>query len=200
MIILALSYGQVTCGDELDVQQLIANHEDWEFDDRQRQLLADWGFSVFADTRAVPQNDIHLIIALVERWRPETNTFHFSFGEMTITPEDVYMIMGLPVKGRALTHEELTAPKTYWMTQWHDSRLDENAHRLMYNEGVVLHKLRTWYKKKPEVALPQDDIVYTRAYLFYIIGSILFPSSSGHIVHPRYLHSLHFSPCPLYSI
>ena len=43
--------------------------------------------------------DHTLITALVERWRPETNTFHLSCGEATITLEDVAYINGLPIDG-----------------------------------------------------------------------------------------------------
>ena len=43
--------------------------------------------------------DPHLISALVERWRPETNTFHLPVGEMTVTLEDVACLWGLPIKG-----------------------------------------------------------------------------------------------------
>ncbi|RWR83921.1 serine/threonine-protein phosphatase 7 long form [Cinnamomum micranthum f. kanehirae] len=44
-----------------------------------------------------------IIWALVERWRPKTNTFHFNFGEATITMEDVAYIYGLPIDGRLVT-------------------------------------------------------------------------------------------------
>ncbi|KAG9458177.1 hypothetical protein H6P81_002685 [Aristolochia fimbriata] len=39
--------------------------------------------------------DKPLITALVERWRSETNTFHLANGEMTITLEDVGILLGL---------------------------------------------------------------------------------------------------------
>ena len=42
------------------------------------------------------------ILALCERWRPETHTFHLPIGECTVTLEDVYMLMGLPINGMAV--------------------------------------------------------------------------------------------------
>jgi predicted secreted protein len=41
------------------------------------------------------------ITALVDRWRPETRTFHLRAGQ-TPTLHDVSMILGLPIQGEAL--------------------------------------------------------------------------------------------------
>ena len=43
-----------------------------------------------------------LISALVERWRPETYTFHLPHGEMSITLEDVEAIFRLPIDDEVL--------------------------------------------------------------------------------------------------
>ena len=43
-----------------------------------------------------------LILALVERWRSETHTFHLPNGEMSITLQNVEVIYGLPIKGEVL--------------------------------------------------------------------------------------------------
>jgi hypothetical protein len=40
---------------------------------------------------------------MVDRWRPETHSFHLLCGEMTVTLEDVAMILGLPIRGRPVT-------------------------------------------------------------------------------------------------
>ncbi|KAF1899549.1 hypothetical protein Lal_00019677 [Lupinus albus] len=46
--------------------------------------------------------DLCLITALVERWRPETHTFHLPHGECTITLEDVSLQIGVNVNNLPL--------------------------------------------------------------------------------------------------
>ncbi|XP_074337098.1 protein MAINTENANCE OF MERISTEMS-like [Apium graveolens] len=163
----------------------------WVLDDHQRQLLTGWGFRVFVNLGVIRQNDIRLITALIERWRPETNSFHFPFGEMTVTLEDVYMIPGLPITGRVVTHVELDHSRPYWATSWEDLRLSNEQRDEMYDwGGVTLHKLREKYGSRPEGEQPpeflqQDPIVYTRAYVMFLLGGVLFPTSSRDVVHPR---------------
>ncbi|KAL6137491.1 hypothetical protein ACLB2K_062783 [Fragaria x ananassa] len=71
--------------------------EHWKLTPRQMVLVEKAGFGYF---RTIPTIilDNSLISALVERWRRETNTFHLPVGEMTITLEDVALILGLPVE------------------------------------------------------------------------------------------------------
>ncbi|XP_027337555.1 serine/threonine-protein phosphatase 7 long form homolog [Abrus precatorius] len=61
-------------------------------------LLEELGFAGVAKLRHL-KVDHALITALVERWRPETHTFHFPTGECTITLEDVALQLGLSIDG-----------------------------------------------------------------------------------------------------
>jgi hypothetical protein len=48
------------------------------------------------------QLDRSLLTALVDRWRPETHTFHLPCGEMAPTLQDVSFLLGLPIDGDAV--------------------------------------------------------------------------------------------------
>jgi hypothetical protein len=47
-------------------------------------------------------DDAPLITAFMDRWRPETHTFHVPVGEMTLSLEDIAMLGGLPCAGQAM--------------------------------------------------------------------------------------------------
>ncbi|XP_028071598.1 uncharacterized protein LOC114273961 [Camellia sinensis] len=77
---------------------------------RWRHLVEQSGLSVLVDHTYRHGNRV-TISAFVERWHPETNTFHMPDGEMTVTLDDVQTILGIPVTGWALSCPKLTRYK-----------------------------------------------------------------------------------------
>lgn len=65
---------------------------------RMLPLLESTGFYSIARVSSL-QLDWCLITTLVERWRPETHSFHLPIGECTITLQDVGVLVGLPMDG-----------------------------------------------------------------------------------------------------
>lgn len=55
----------------------------------------------------MPQYRINtrLVTALAERWHSDHNTFHLATSEMTVTQEDVYHILGIPVVGELVVYD-----------------------------------------------------------------------------------------------
>ncbi|KAL0555422.1 hypothetical protein IC582_009367 [Cucumis melo] len=130
------------------------------------------------------QLDWHLITALVERWRPETHTFHMPCGECTITLQDVAVQWELPVDG-----EPLTGSLRYnWMLICNDYL------------GVVSPDMKgqrlslPWLAEQFEELPPDADIVsvqrYARAYIMQLIGGFLFADKSNNLVHCMFLQFL----------
>ncbi|MBI1572403.1 hypothetical protein, partial [Escherichia coli] len=59
-------------------------------------------FGVFVQTLTPARNDHAVLVALAERWRDTTNTFHLPPGEMIVTPVDFAAITGLRVGGEPI--------------------------------------------------------------------------------------------------
>lgn len=38
---------------------------------------------------------------------------------------------------------------------------------------------------------PRRIVILTQAYLFFVVGSVLFPTTGRNVVHPRYIRHLH---------
>ncbi|KAG9444956.1 hypothetical protein H6P81_016296 [Aristolochia fimbriata] len=74
----------------------------WPLDERMLPYIEAAGFSALHRVQWL-RLDKPLITALVERWRSETNTFHLVNSEITITLEDVAVLLGLRVDGDAVT-------------------------------------------------------------------------------------------------
>ncbi|KAL9691657.1 hypothetical protein QQ045_012082 [Rhodiola kirilowii] len=87
-----------------DIELLTVRHRgvNWEADERILALLIKAGFGPWYHTQNY-EVDWSFMTALVERWRSETHIFHLRNGEMTITLEDVGVLTGLPIEGRAVT-------------------------------------------------------------------------------------------------
>ncbi|KAL9691919.1 hypothetical protein QQ045_012346 [Rhodiola kirilowii] len=80
----------------------VMGHKVVKMDPRLTNYVANVGFLPWTQVCNV-NCDPRLITALVERWRPETHTFHLNGGEATITLQDVSLLTGLPIDGEPVS-------------------------------------------------------------------------------------------------
>ncbi|CAA0836883.1 Serine/threonine-protein phosphatase 7 long form homolog, partial [Striga hermonthica] len=114
-------------------------------------------------------------------WRPETNTFHFDFGEATMTLQDVQVLFGLPINGAAVVGVTVELSPLQWREKCknllgfepyvQDPSSWEIAGQWL-NIGPLERSCKT------ELQEGQPDIVYeqrARALILWCIGSFIFP-------------------------
>ncbi|XP_050226385.1 protein MAIN-LIKE 2-like isoform X2 [Mercurialis annua] len=109
--------------------------------------------------------DIPLLSAFVERWQPDTNSFHLPFGEMTITLHDVWHILRIPVGGAMISGilpEELVSKTTKHFAQG----------------GVLIESIIGLCRcdRTPEVE--------ALAWIWLTLDCTLFVEKSGHRIRP----------------
>ncbi|CAI8583133.1 unnamed protein product [Vicia faba] len=156
--------------------------DQWKLTPKQIKLVEKAGFGYL---RLLPAMNLDnaLIAALVERWRKETNTFHLTVGEVTITLEDVALLLGLAIDGEPVIGP-ISAPSA--VCEKLLGRVPEDL-----NGGMVkLTWLKEFFSECPEDALLEETERCTRAYLLYLVGSTIFSTTTGNKVPVMYLSLL----------
>lgn len=129
------------------------------------------------------QIDHHLISAFVERWRPETHTFHVPQGECTITLQDVSVLMGLPIDGLSITGLTLND----WAGLCGQLLGVIPPPNAMYGARLSMAWLDDQFKELPKNASDVMVQQFARAYILRLIGGLLFVDKSSRFVHLIYL-------------
>ncbi|KAK1379395.1 PMD domain-containing protein [Heracleum sosnowskyi] len=141
-------------------------------------------------------HDAGLISAFVERWHPETHTFHFSFGEATITLEDVYYILGLPVGGYPVfTEEGLPDASLVLEVLGVDPNIvdeERSTATTIQKGGINILWLVNNFVDCARIEYGRDDykaqlLFHRYAHILILLGS-LFPHSSGNRLPLRLIH------------
>jgi hypothetical protein len=149
--------------------------------ERVRQLVDEAGFGEFVRTLTRARNDHAIVVALAERWRDTTNTFHLPPGEMTVTPTDFAAITGLRVGGEPIPLDSGIHSDTDALAWFLGTAPKVESGMARYDQ------FKTYLKKK--VTTEQEAEQMARAYLLYLFGASLFPNRRSN-VHLSYLPAL----------
>ncbi|KAL8104231.1 hypothetical protein AgCh_028454 [Apium graveolens] len=187
----ALNIWRLGGGDMLKFRQKNPNNEDDlpPLDLCMVHLLQSTGFYGVARVASL-QLDWCLISALVERWRPETHTFHLPMGEVTITLQDVGVLLGLHVDGDAVISDVTPSPDMSWRSYVAELfGRDPDPKRDMNGSRVRLSFITSCAPAHlPHDASANDIRFQVLCYLVHIFGGVLFTDHSGGLFHPMFLH------------
>ncbi|KAH1254751.1 Serine/threonine-protein phosphatase 7 long form [Glycine max] len=138
-----------------------------------------------------------LISAFIEKWRPETHTFHLRCEEATITLQDVSVLLGLRIDGTPLIGST--------NLDWAD--LCEELLGVRPQEGELegsVVKLSWLAHHFSHINIDEGNVEqlqrFTRAWILRFIGGVLFVNKSSSRVSLRYLQFLRdFEQCSTYA-
>ncbi|KAF3671945.1 hypothetical protein FXO37_07758 [Capsicum annuum] len=134
-----------------------------------------------------------LITLLVERWRPETYTFHFRTGEATITLKDIEVLYGLPVNGAPVLGIETTRTIGDWKNICQRLLGFVPSLRDFSSSFLKFSALKAHMLSEPQLSdMTTQEIVNQKArcYMFWMIAGTMMADISGSYLKLMYLPML----------
>ncbi|CAN1268934.1 Protein MAIN-LIKE 2 [Linum perenne] len=120
-----------------------------------------------------------LVTALIERWRPETNTFHLIPGEATITLEDVEVLTGLPIDGVPVT---VTVDRRDPGVVCEELLGARPLAGSCMGQPVKISWVKGMFDRLQAGASADVVLRYARAYTWVLLGAILLADRTGDLI------------------
>ncbi|XP_009609189.1 protein MAIN-LIKE 2-like [Nicotiana tomentosiformis] len=137
-------------------------------------------------------------MAMIERWRLDTHTFHLPIGEATITLEDVEVLFGLLVDGLpvACPHDLRDYRGLHYLHMLQQLTGFQPAEEIALS-GVshlqltsIRQHLAAMDAEITDDSPPEDIDRHTRLLLILMFGGVLLPNTSENLVILIFLHHL----------
>ncbi|QHO50932.1 uncharacterized protein DS421_1g26550 [Arachis hypogaea] len=126
-----------------------------------------------------------LVNALVERWHPETHTFHLLIGECAVTLEDVAMILGLPTDGLPVTGMTISNVDALEAECLHQFGVTPRKSECR-GSGIKIGWLRN-LKERQQLIDEESKQRYVKVHIMLLFSTILLGDKSGASVHWKFL-------------
>ncbi|GLJ50105.1 hypothetical protein SUGI_1065780 [Cryptomeria japonica] len=111
-----------------------------------------------------------MLMALMERWDPDTCTFHLLVGELMVTLEDVYRILHLPIRGATVTYAT-------------DRSAEDHQREQVYCIGRVMPSETRGRIMVSWLLHPTGEVPLLRRLMIAIIALAVYPNGRGTHMH-----------------